>query len=332
MKALVLDKPGTPETLYASDVEKPQPESGEVRVKVHAVGLNPVDYKLAASGFPGWRYPVVLGSDVAGVVDAVGKDVEDWQVGDPVYFHGDFTRPFGASGFSQYAVITSKTLAWMPAGLNYQEAAALPTAGFTAFQALHRKLRVHEGKTLLVVGGAGGVGGFAVQLAKLAGLTTIATCSRHNIKFVQDLGAQHVIDYQTDDVEKGVEKFTKGVGVDYILDTVSSESATSALKMLAFGGGIACVAGLPDITTVEPFTTGLSVHEIALSAAYVTRDEAALEDLARIGMEFGVMASKKQIRPMVEEIVTFEDIPEALMRLSMRHVRGKIVAKIPQTN
>jgi NADPH2:quinone reductase len=329
MKALVLDKPGALETLYPSDVEKPQPGPTEVRVKVHAVGLNPVDYKLAASGFPGWRYPVILGLDVAGVVDAIGKDVEDWQVGDPVYFHGDLTRPAG--GFSQYATIDANTLAWMPAGLSYTEAAALPCAGFTAYQALHRKLHVQSGKTLLVIGGAGGVGGFAVQLAKLAGLTTIATCSRHNIKFVQDLGAQHVVDYQTEDVAKRVEQITKGRGVDYIVDTVSSESATAALNLLAYGGGIACVAGLPDLTSLEPFTKALSLHEVALAAAYVSRDEAALEDLARIGMEFGALASKKQIRPMVEEVVTLEDIPDALMRLSMRHVRGKIVATIPQT-
>jgi len=329
MKALVLDKPGTPESLYPLDVEKPHPKAGEVRVRVHAVGLNPVDYKLAASGFPGWRYPVILGFDVAGVVDAVGKEVEDWQVGDPVYFFGDMSRPGG--GFSQYTTITAKTLAWMPDGLNYTEAAALPCAGFTAYQAMHRKLRVQSGKTILIIGGAGGVGGFAVQLAKLAGLKTIATCSRHNTKFVHDLGANHVIDYQVEDVEKRVLDITAGRGVDYILDTVSSESATNALKMLAFGGAIACVAGLPDISNIEPFKTAISVHEVSLAAAYICGDEAALEDLAKIGIELGALAGKKQIRPMVEEIVTFEDIPEALVRLSMRHVRGKIVANIPQS-
>lgn len=327
MKALVLDKPGTPESIYPLDVEKPQPKAGEVRVRVHAVGLNPVDYKLAASGFPGWRYPVILGFDVAGVIEAVGKEVEDWQVGDPVYYHGDPTHP---GGFSQYATVTAKTLAWQPAGLSFTEAAALPCAGFTAYQALHRKLRVQPGKTILILGGAGGVGGFAVQLAKLAGLDIIATCSRHNIKFVQDLGAQHVIDYQAEDVQKKVNIITKERGVDYIVDTVGSESSTAALKMLAFGGGIASVAGLPDITTIEPFRKAISVHEVALGAAYVSGDENALEDLARVGMEFGALAGKGQIKPMVEEIVTFEDIPEALVRLSMRHVRGKIVANIPQ--
>ncbi|MBC7998488.1 MAG: zinc-binding dehydrogenase, partial [Leptolyngbya sp.] len=249
--------------------------------------------------------------------------------GDPVYFHCDLSRPGG--GFSQYTTITAKTLAWLPDGLSYTEAAALPCAGFTAYQALHRKLRVQSGKTILIIGGAGGVGGFAVQLAKLAGLKTITTCSQHNTKFVQDLGANHVINYQTEDVVQKVKDLTNQRGVDYILDTVSGDSATNALQMLAFGGAIACVNGMPDLSGLTPFATAISVHEIALGAAYISGDEAALEDLARIGMEFGALASKKQIRPMVEEIVTFEDIPEALVRLSMRHVRGKIVANIPQT-
>jgi NADPH:quinone reductase-like Zn-dependent oxidoreductase len=183
-----------------------------------------------------------------------------------------------------------------------------------------------------VQGGAGGVGGFTLQLAKIAGVKTIATCSRHNFNFVRDLGAQEVIDYQTEDVASAVREITGGRGVDYIVDTVSSESATKALEMLAFNGAIACVAGLPDITGLTPSTTGVSIHEVALGGAYLSGDEAALDDLARIGMEFGALASKGQIRPMLEEVVTLEDIPEALVRLSMRHVRGKIVAKIPQTN
>ncbi|HEY9714248.1 MAG TPA: zinc-binding dehydrogenase [Chroococcales cyanobacterium] len=327
MKALVLDKPGSPESLYPSDIEQPKPGLGEVRVKVHAVGLNPVDYKLAASGFPGWDYPMVLGLDVAGVIDAVGKDVEEWQPGDPVYYLGDLSRP---GGYSQYAIASTKVLSWLPDGLEYTQAAALPCAGFTAYQALHRKLNVKAGKTILILGGSGGVGGFTVQLAKLAGLKVYATCSRHNMNFVRDLGALEAIDYQTENVPDAIREITQGRGVDYIVDTVGSESATAALNMLAFNGAIACIAGMPDLTTLAPFEKGVSVHEVALGYAYISGDESALEDLARMGMEFGALASKGQVKPMVEEVVALEDIPDALVRLSMRHVRGKIVAKIPQ--
>ncbi|HEY9756273.1 MAG TPA: zinc-binding dehydrogenase [Oculatellaceae cyanobacterium] len=327
MKALVLDKPGTPETLYPSDVEQPKPGPDEVRVKVQAVGLNPVDYKLAASGFPGWSYPFILGLDVAGIIDAVGPNVEEWQPGDPVYYHGDMTKP---GGYGQYAIVTTRTLAWLPDGLSYTDAAALPCAGFTAYQAIHRKLRVQKGNTILVQGGAGGVGGFAVQLAKAAGLEVIATCSRHNTNFVRDLGATEIIDYQKEDVAQAVREITNGRGVDYIVDTVSPESATKGLQMLAFNGQMACVAGLPNITSLSPYEKAFSLHEVALGGAYVTGDEQALDDLARIGMEFGALAAKGVVKPMVEETVALEDIPDALVRLSMRHVRGKIVAKIPQ--
>jgi NADPH:quinone reductase-like Zn-dependent oxidoreductase len=327
MKALVLDKPGTPESLYTSDVEQPKPAAGEVRVKVFAVGLNPVDYKLAASGYPGWDYPMILGLDVAGVIDSVGKGVDEWQVGDPVYYHGDHSKQ---GGYSQYAIVTTRTLAWLPDGLSYTDAAALPCAGFTAYQALHRKLHVQKDKTILILGGAGGVGGFAIQLSKVAGLRIITTCSKHNVNFVKNLGATEIIDYQTENVKQAIDEITQNRGVDYIIDTVSSESATAALDMLAFNGAIACVAGMPDISKLSPGEKAISVHEVALGGAYTCGDITAQDDLARIGMEFGALAAKGLVKPMVEEVVNLEDIPDALVRLSMRHVRGKIVAKIPQ--
>lgn len=328
MKALVLDRPGTPDSLYATEVDLPKPGPGEVRVRVHAAGLNPIDYKLAATGLPDWKYPQILGLDVAGVVDALGPDVDEWLDGDQVYFHGDFSR---RGGFGQYAIAKSRALAWMPEGLSFVEAAALPCAGFTAYQALHRKLKVQSGKWILIHGGAGGVGGFSVQLARLAGLKIIATCSRHNAKFVKDLGAEHVIDYQAENVADKVKLLTAGKGVDYIIDTVSPENATASLSMLALNGSIACIAGLPDFTQIAPLKKAISIHEVDLGSAYQSEDESTLDELARIGIEFGALASKGQIKPMVEETVSLEEIPDALIRLSMRHVRGKIVATVPQT-
>ncbi|HNB23754.1 MAG TPA: zinc-binding dehydrogenase, partial [Candidatus Melainabacteria bacterium] len=123
----------------------------------------------------------------------------------------------------------------------------------------------------------------------------------------------------------------EGKGVDYIVDTVSPENATASLDMLALNGAIACIAGLPDLTQFEQFKKAISIHEVALGSAYQSEDESALDELARIGIEFGALASKGQIKPMVEETVSLEEIPDALIRLSMRHVRGKIVANVPQT-
>jgi NADPH2:quinone reductase len=324
MRALVLEKPGKPDSLREVDMPQPEPGKGEVRVKVHAVGLNPIDYKLAATGYPGWEYPWILGLDVAGVVDAVGQGVAEWEPGDPVYYHGDWTKP---GGYGQYATIAAHALSWLPDGLDYATAAALPCAGFTAYQSLHRKLRVQAGKTILVHGGAGGVGGFAVQLARAAGLTVFSTCSRHNNNFVKDLGAVEVIDYKTDDVAERIDALTNGRGVDYIIDTVGPDSATDSLNMLAYNGEIVCVAGLPDLSDIEPFRA-VSIHEVALGGAYLSEDHIAQEELAKVGREFGALVSKGVIKSMLQEKIGLNDIPDALIRLSMRHVRGKIVAVV----
>lgn len=327
MKALVLDRPGKPDVLYLTEVDKPTPGRGEVRVRVQAVGLNPVDYKLAATGYPGWKFPFILGLDIAGVIDAVGPDVDDWSEGDPVYYLGDMKRP---GGYGQYTIASTDALAWMPENMNPVEAAALPCAGFTAYQALYRKLRVQKDRTILIHSGSGGVGSYAIQLAKAAGLTVIASCSAHNFEFVKRLGAEHTIDYKNSDVAAVAKSFTEGErGVDYVLDSVSSESARRCMEALAFGGEIACVAGMPDLSDVPQFTKAFSVHEIALGAAYASGDEVAIADLGRMGRELAALVAKAKIRPTVQEVIALEEIPEALVRLSNRHVRGKIVARVP---
>lgn len=325
MKALVLDQPGSAETLRVAEIPDPQPGSDEVRVRVRAVGLNPVDYKLAESGFPSWEYPFILGLDVAGVVDAVGDAVTDWKVGDAVYYHGNLAKP---GGYAEYAIAPAIALAPLPDGVSFPEAAALPCAGFTAYQALYRKLHVQPHQTILIHAGAGGVGSFAVQLASLTGLQVISTCSPHNFDCVRQLGATHVLDYCSEDIPSRVREITNGRGVDAIVDAVSSESATIGLEMLAFNGGMACIAGLPDFTKFQPFTKAPSIHEVALGGAHLSRDRNAIEDLARMGRELGTLVSEQKVKPMLEEVISLEAIPDALVRIKGRHVRGKIVAQI----
>ncbi len=325
MKAVILDRPGTPETFYVADMPVPQPGVGEVRVKVRAAGLNPADYKFAARGFPTWNYPFIIGMDVAGVIDEVGPEVSDWKVGDAVYYHGNLAKP---GGFAEWHVTPACTIAPLPDKLSFAEAAALPCAGFTAYQVLYRKLHVQPEQTILVQAGAGGVGGFAVQLAKHSGLYVIATCSAKNFEFVRQLGAAEVIDYNTEDVAARVREITNGRGVDAIVDNVNSASATAGLDMLAFGGAIACVAELPDFSGFKTFGKAISIHDVALGGAYLSGDKKAREDLGRIGRELGAIVSEKNLDPMLSELISLEEIPEALVRLSQRHVRGKIVAEI----
>ena len=329
MKALLLDKTGPPDTLprilRVGEAPDPEPGPGEVRVKVRAVGLNPVDYKVADWGNPKWIFPHILGLDVAGTVDAVGRGVSEWKPGDNVYYHGDLSKP---GGFAEYAAAFSHIMAPLPRNLSFEEAAALPCAGFTAYQAVHRKAGIKAGQTILVQGGAGGVGGFAIQLAKITGLEILTTCSKRNFDFVRRLGADHPIDYNSEDVAARVREITGGRGVDVIIDTISPESATAGLEMIAFNGQVVCIVGLPDISDVEPYSKGLSVHEVALGGAHISGDRPSQEDLARMAREMGHLAGEGRVDAMLSETITLEQIPDRLVKLAERHVRGKIVASI----
>jgi len=325
MKALVIDHPGSPRDWRMSDLPEPRPLSGEVLVRVHAVGLNPADYKIAEWGNPAWQYPHVMGLDVAGTIAEVGENVSGWQVGDAIYYHGDFTR---RGGFAEYATIPAHVIAPMPATLSFAEAASVPCSGFAAYQGLFHKLALKPGSTVLIEGGAGGVGSYAIQLAAFAGAAVITTASARNHDYVRSLGAQHVIDYQTEDVHARVMALTDGLGADVILNAVSQETTTAALELLAFGGHLVCVDSLPDLTKVRPFAKALSLHEIALGVAHLSGDRRAQEALAQIGREIGALLDADRIRPALTKIIALAEVPDAFAEMAGRHVRGKIVAQL----
>ncbi|MCA1055449.1 zinc-binding dehydrogenase [Rossellomorea aquimaris] len=325
MKALLLKDKGLWKDMKVEEMATPAPGKGELLVEVHAAGLNPVDYKTGTNGNPNWTYPHILGLDVAGVVAEVGEGVTDWKKGDRVLYHGDLTRK---GGYAEYALITAHTASKIPDSISFEDAAALPTAGYTAYQAIHRKLPLEQVDTILIHGGAGGVGGFGVQLAKLAGKTVISTASSHNHEYVKSLGADFVIDYREENVKEKVMEITGGRGVDAVVDAVSRQSATEALDMLAYMGHIVYIAGAPDFTVVKPFTKVVSYHEIALAAAHQSNDVKAQKDFSVIGDRMLELLAEGKIDAMLKEVIGLEEVPEALSRLSERHVKGKIVAKI----
>jgi NADPH:quinone reductase-like Zn-dependent oxidoreductase len=216
----------------------------------------------------------------------------------------------------------------MPKGLSFVEAAAVPCSGFAAYQAIFRKLHLKKDETVLIQGASGGVGTFAVQLAALVGARIIATTSQKNAAFVQALGAETVIDYQSENVRERVFELTQNRGVDAIIDTVSQATTTEGLEMVAFGGQIACVDSLPDLSKVRPFAKALSIHEIALGVAHLSGDLKAQEELAIIGQELGSLITAGQVKPIISEVIRLEEVPQGLMKIAERHVRGKIVAQI----
>ncbi|MDP9724905.1 NADPH:quinone reductase-like Zn-dependent oxidoreductase [Priestia aryabhattai] len=325
MKALLLQDKNKWTEMKVEEIEKPLPNKGEVVVEVHAVGLNPVDYKTATNGNPHWTYPHILGLDVAGTIDAVGEGVVDWKKGDRVVYHGDFMKK---GGYAEYAVTTAHSISRIPDAVTFEEATALPTAGYTAYEALFRKLPMNHIQTILIHGGAGGVGGFGVQLAKNAGKTVFSTASAHNHEYVKSLGADYVIDYREENVVEKVLELTNGRGVDAVLDTVSAKNATDSLDMIAYRGHLAHIAGAPDYTKVKPFTKVISYHEVALNAAHHIDDMIAQADLAKMGDELLALVAEKKVAPMIERIISLKEVPSALEELSKRHVKGKIITKV----
>ncbi|MFE6892041.1 zinc-binding dehydrogenase [Streptomyces sp. NPDC057694] len=325
MRALVLDRPGGPDTLRIAELPFPEPDVGQVRVKVAACGLNPVDYQLARDGHRDWTWPHVLGLDVVGTVDALGPGVTGARLGARVAVHADLRRP---GGFAEYAAVDAAALAEVPAGVDAVTAAALPCAGMTAYQAVVRRLHIGKDDTVLVTGGAGGVGGFAVQLSARAGARVLATASAHNADLVRALGADEVIDYRTQSVPERVRELTGGRGVDAVVDTVGPESATAYLRLLAHGGGLAAIAGRPDLTAVEPFTMAPSVHEIALGAAHSHGDTRARADLSAMLTELLSLTAQGHLDPRVMRTLTLDEVPSGLTELAGRHVRGKLVAAV----
>lgn len=325
MKAIVLDHPGSPRDWRAAVVPKPTPTADEVLIRVHAVGLNPADYKIAQWGNPAWTYPFIMGLDVAGTVEEIGSTVADWKPGDAVYYHGDFSRP---GGFAEYATIPARVLAPKPRILSFVEAASVPCSGFAAYQGLYSRMRLRPGSTVLIQGGAGGVGSYAIQLAAYAGTRVLTTTSAANADYVRQLGAAEVIDYTRENVARHVAELTNGRGADVILDAVSQATTTEALEMLAFGGHLVCVDSLPDLSRIRPFAKALSLHEIALGVAHLFGNPQAQSELATVGRELGALIDSGHIRPALTRVIRLDEVPSALEEIAGRHVRGKIVAQV----
>ncbi|MBL8155667.1 MAG: zinc-binding dehydrogenase [Anaerolineae bacterium] len=181
---------------------------------------------------------------------------------------------------------------------------------------------------VLVQGGAGGVGSYALQLGKLAGAEVITTTSARNADYARSLGADHVIDYEHEDVAQRVMELTGSRGADVILDAVSQATTTAALELLAFGGHLICVDSLPDLTQIRPFAKALSLHEIALGVAHLSGDRQAQAELALIARAVGKLLDEQRIRPTLSRTVALEAVPAALEEMAGRHVRGKIVAQV----
>ena len=323
MKALTFDP--TSDTFAIRDLPVPSPGPGDVLVKVAASGLNPVDAKITRwkAMVPDMNAAWTPGLDVSGEIVQVGAGVEGWKAGDRVLYHGNMLRPHG--GLAEYAIHKAVTLIAHPP-VSSAVAAATPCAGWTAWRALHNKLRLEQGHSFLVTGGSGGVGGFAIQIAKDLGLRQIiATCAAKNHAYVLSLGATAAIDYRTEDVAARVRELTGGRGVDRALDAVGPDEDLLVAEALAFEGEM---VELVDVVRPgeyrDVFQRGLSFHQLSLGAGHRAGPEAEAR-IVQAGTACCRMLAERRLTVSVLETIPLADAGPRLVEIRERRSVGKTV-------
>ena len=313
MKAFLWEKYGSPETLRMADVEKPVPEADEALVKVLAVSVNPADWHslrgkpLFSRATLGLLRPKhkILGVDIAGQVEAVGSGVSRFKPGDEVYAN---LLDHGYGGFAAYVSVPVGVMSLKPSNLSFEEAAAVPMAAVTALQGVGHHGEVQSQQKVLINGASGGVGSFAVQIAKSFGPEVTGVTSIRNLDLVRSLGADQVVDYTTTDFARS------GRGYDLIVDTIGNRSV-SDLKGALAEGGKASVTGFTSMGKMM----GVSLRggkDIAMVSAHVTTKD--LELLTEL-------IEARKVRPEIDRRYPFAEIPAAIAYLEQGHARGKVV-------
>lgn len=323
MKALIIQEPKSIAGLKIIDKEKPIPKKGEVRIKVLSAGLNPSDFQYVQYNEVA-NEERVLGIDICGIVDSVGSEVNNLKEGDRVYYLRSIDNTHG--GFAEYAITPAHVVSILPENVPSHVAGVVPGAGYTAYQAIVQKLRPVSGRTILIHGGAGGVGSFAIQLAKLAGLKVVTSCQGKDMDYVKMLGADKVIDFKSENVHAVTMEWTNQRGVDYILSTVGPEVATKDIDILAFGGEIVVTAGFPDFNRFRFYEKGLSLHEMATGAVLTSGDRQLEENIALIGNELAKLLAEQIITPPRITCIRLEEVPHYLNLMEQGQITGKVVA------
>jgi len=322
MKAITRTTYGPPDVLELSDVDIPAATQDRVLIRVRAASVNPLDWH-EVTGVPyivrpghGLRRPTkqpLVGTDVAGEVESVGPAVAGLKPGDRVFGMGTGT-------FAQYATARERSLALIPEGIGFEAAAAMPMAALTALQAL-RKAGIEPGHKVLINGASGGVGTFAVQIAKHYGAEVTAVCSARNVEAVRTLGADHVVDYRQQDFTRTAERY------NVILDVAGTRSIADRRRVLDPGGTLMVVGGPMTNRWVGPLFPLLRV--LAVSRFTKGRMTGMLAKSSKEDFELlAEMLGSGHIVPVVERTYPLAEVPDALRHLGEGHARGKIVITV----
>jgi len=332
MQAYIVERYGKNNALRLADMPTPELRDDEVLVQVHAAGVNLIDSKVRNGEFKlilPYATPFILGHDVAGIVTQVGRGVRQYKVGDEVYSRPDDLR---IGTFAEFIAIKENSLALKPKNLTMEEAASMPLVALTVWQALVEKAQLKKGQKVFIQAGSGGVGTFAIQLAKHLGATVATTTSTSNVAWVKELGADVVIDYKKEDFEKVLS------GYDVVLNSQDGKALAKSMRVLKPGGQLITISGPADPSFAEEIKAPWFVKQVIRLLSLGTRRMAR-----RLQVDFSFLFMKangsqlKQItsliesgaiHPVVDKVFPFESTNEALAYVESGRAKGKVVIKV----
>ncbi len=313
MKAIVYDKKCAPDTLVLREVEKPVPGENEVLVRIFAVSVNAADYRSMKLGIIPKRR--ISGADIAGRIESIGDKVTKFRAGDEVF--GDISG-CGFGGFAEYVSVPEGVLVLKPETVSFDKAAAVPMAAVTALQGLRDRGDIQPGKKVLICGASGGVGTFAVQLAKYFGAEVTAVCSQNNVQLVRSLGADHVINYNTEDFSRNPKQY------DLVL-AVNGNQTLGAYKRLLKVDGV-CVmvgGGMSQLVKTMLFGAFMSIDGRKIVPFIAKPNTKALEFIIKL-------VDNGNVKPVIDKLYPLSETSDAVQYISKGHARGKVVINVAQ--
>jgi NADPH:quinone reductase-like Zn-dependent oxidoreductase len=332
MKAFILDRYGKNERLRAAYMPVPHMRDDEVLIEVRAAAVNVIDVKIRNGEFKlilPYKTPIVLGHDVAGVVVGVGSKVRSFKAGDEVYARPDDMR---IGGFAEFIAVKESSVAIKPTNISMEEAASIPLVGLTAWQALVEQAKVKTGQKVFIQAGSGGVGTFAIQLAKHLGATVATTTSTHNVALVKELGADVVVDYKNEAFE------TRLSDQDLVLNSQDTKTLSKSLGVLKPGGSLITISGPADPQFGEEIKAPWFIRQVIGALSFGVRRHAQ-----RLKVKYSFLFMKPSgsqltqitrliesgaIRPVVDKVFAFADTNDAMAYVDSGRAKGKVVIKV----
>ena len=332
MKAFIIDRYGRKGSLRFGEMPEPEVRDHDVLVRIHAAGVNPLDSKIRDGEFKfilPYRLPLIPGNDVAGVVTRVGAKVRRFKPGDEVYARPDKGR---IGTFAEFIAMNDADVAMKPTNLSMEEAASIPLVALTAWQALVEKAKLKKGQKVLIHAGSGGVGTFAIQLAKHIGATVATTTSSANVGLVKELGADIVIDCKKQAFESILSDY------DVVLNSLGSDTLEKSLEVLKPGGRLISISGPPDVAFAKENGSNWLLQQIMRLLSFGIRRKARRRRVSYSflfmranGTQLGEMTPLLKsgvIRPVIDRVFPFEGTNDALAYIETGRSKGKVVVKV----